>query len=194
VIDSITFVGPFTWGHQDGTPSIFDEPVSGEHGLYLWTVPQLEAGEFVYYVGETGRSFGTRMEEHLKEHLAGFYHLYDPDLFQKGTKRMVWEGHWDVDRKRSVNEIVENYPTLCETIGRLTGLYRFFVASFDSEPRLRKRIEAAIALHLYSQEGIVGSFQDKGIRYTPRTSDEEPVRVKVVCPQPIVGMPTEVMA
>lgn len=134
------------------------------------------------------------MEERLKDHLAGFYHLYDPEPFQRGTKRMVWEGHWDADRKRSVNEIAENYPHLCETIGKLAGLYRLFLASFDSEPRGRKRIEAAIAKHLYDQEGVVGGFQDKGIRYWPRTDAEEPVRVEIVCPQSVLGMPIEVMA
>jgi hypothetical protein len=175
-------------------PSVFDQRSPDAHGLYLWTVPQHDGKQMVYYVGETGRSFGTRMEEHLKEHLAGFYHLYDPDPFRTGTKKVVWEGHWDVDERRSVDEIVGNYPRLCETISRLTVLYRFFLASFDSEKRVRQRIEAAIALHLYSQAGIVGTFQDKGIRYFPRTEEEEPIRVKVDCPPFLLGMPNQIVA
>ena len=94
----------------------------------------------------------------------------------------MWEGRWDVTRGRSVNEIVQNYPHVSETIAKLSCMYRFSVASFDTEPRIRKRIEAAIARHLNDQEGAIGSFQDNGIWYRPRTDAEEPIRVKIVCP------------
>jgi hypothetical protein len=135
LVDTIAFSGPFSWGRQADVPSVFDQRSPDAHGLYLWTVPQHDGKQMVYYVGETGRSFGTRMEEHLKEHLAGFYHLYDPDPFRTGTKKVVWEGHWDVDERRSVDEIVGNYPRLCETISSPVSLLLGFL-------RLREESQA----------------------------------------------------
>jgi hypothetical protein len=191
VVGTVTFNGPFAWGRQDGAPSVFDQK---GHGIYLWTVPQRDGNHLVYYVGETGRAFAMRMEEHLKEHLSGFYHLYEPDAFQRGVKMMEWGGHWDADRKRSVDEIIENHSGLSGTIDRLMPIYRFFLASFDSEPRIRKRIEAAIAGHLYHQEGIVGGFQDKGIVYQPRKEEEEPFTVRIECPPSVLGVPKQISA
>lgn len=60
----VEFVGPLSWLGGTGIPSIFEAEIGKRSGLYLWTVP-LDAGELVYYVGETGRSFAQRMLEHL---------------------------------------------------------------------------------------------------------------------------------
>jgi hypothetical protein len=52
-------------------------------------------------------------------------------------------------------------------------------ALVKSSQRLRQRIEAAIANNQYNRPGIVRTFQDKGIRYLPRCSDEPPMRLKM---------------
>jgi len=59
----------------------------------------------------------------------------------------------------------------------------------DSEKRLRERIEAGLAYHLYQQEGIVGTFQDKGIRYRKRLSSEEPIQVFFEADVKLLGVP-----
>ena len=72
-------------------------------------------------------------------------------------------------------------------------IMRFFLAPIDRETRLRKRIEAAIANHLYEQDGLVGSFQEKGIRYEPRGDEESPQEIIISCSSVLLGMPTSLM-
>ena len=54
---------------------------------------------------------------------------------------------------------------------------RVHIAPLTRHTRLRTRIEAALARHVSRQSGLVGSFQDAGIRNAPRRASEEPVEV-----------------
>jgi hypothetical protein len=175
--DTITvkFYGPFSWLGDDPTTDIFAADLGRKSGIYLWTVKQTD-GELIYYVGETGRTFSVRMLEHFKEHMSGGYHLYKPVEFACGIKVPLWPGRYDRDRK-TVAEFLQSYSVLHGPIEELVRLYRFFVAPLECEPRLRARIEAGLAIHLYGQEGVIGTFQDKGIRYRPRLNTEKPIQV-----------------
>jgi len=189
----IEFNGPYSWSNENGIASVFDNPFSKKQGIYLWTVPQKE-GELVYYIGETGRSFSIRMLEHLKEHLAGFYHLYDPIKMQNGIKDSVWPGYYDKNNRKAITDIINNSVGNTAVAYELTKVYKFYLAPTEIEDRLRRRIEAAIAIHLYNQPGIIGSFQDDGIRYAPRKEREEPVQVTIEAPNMICGLPNEINA
>lgn len=92
---TVPFEGPFSWQGLPGAPSIFESSVGRASGIYLWTVPQ-DGYELIYYVGETGRTFATRMQEHYKEHAAGFYHLNDADALTQGRRELVWPGLWPI--------------------------------------------------------------------------------------------------
>ena len=63
-----------------------------------------------------------------------------------------------------------------------------FLIPIETDQIFRQRIEAAIAAHLYDQDGIVGQFQDEGIRYQARQDTEDPVEVTLDFTQPILGL------
>lgn len=189
----IEFVGPFSWLGETNAPSLFDEDISKKSGIYLWTI-ETQEGFLVYYVGETGRTFSERMKEHLMGHLAGFYHLNDPDEFQKGKRVPLWPGIFDIENKVSLSTLGKKHSELSDLIYQLSQQYRFFFASTKIEKRLVERIESAIAIHLYNQKGVVGDFQEKGIRYRPRWTRETPVKVSFTTTKKIIGFPTELEA
>lgn len=60
----VHFYGPYSWVDHKDMACIFTAEQGQKAGLYLWTI-KLAEGELIYYVGETGRSFRTRMLEHF---------------------------------------------------------------------------------------------------------------------------------
>ncbi|MBN1356913.1 hypothetical protein JXA40_11690 [bacterium] len=184
----LAFEGPFSWPGSTDAPSIFDVEVRSKPGVYLWTVP-LSEGHLIYYVGETGRDFRTRMAEHYTEHAAAMYHVYDPAGFARGEKILLWPGRYDPENPKSEKECILMYSELSGAIRKLTAMYRFFLAPTACDRRLRNRMEAAIAQTLYDTPGIVGSFQDRGIRYHNRKEGEQPIECHITAPVMLMGLP-----
>ena len=189
-VDPITveFVGPFSWPGDDEIPSIHEADVGDRFGVYLWTVPYQQQ-ELIYYVGETGTSFSVRMAQHFEKHTSGAYHLYEPREFSRGRKVALWHGMYGPDRELSLLGFIRRLPELAPVIADLAQMYRFYVAPLECEKRLRERIEAAIASYLYEQTGLAGEFQDKGIVYHGRKSNEEPVQVLIRCNAHLIDLP-----
>jgi hypothetical protein len=185
---TVSFAGPFSWPGTPDAPSVFDVDERHKPGIYVWTVP-LRDGHLIYYVGETGRSFGTRLCEHYTEHAAAMYHVYSPAEFARGQKVALWPGRFDAMHRKSEKECIANYAHLCEQIREMTFILRFFLAPLSCKDRIRRRVEAAIAQALYVAPGIVGTFQDQGIRYDSRTNDEEPIGCVASSPVPLLGLP-----
>lgn len=73
----------------------------------------------------------------------------------------------------------------------LISTYKFYIAPFTGEFRLRLRIEAAIAEHLKAQRGRVGSFHEPGVRYLPRKGDEAPVKIQISSDDKLIGLQKE---
>lgn len=184
----VEFSGPFSWLGTEFAPAVSGADIAKKCGVYLWTVATPH-GELVYYVGETGRSFEVRMTEHLREHLSGGYHLYDPGDFERGRKTQLWPGRFGKTRGNWPDEFVRRYEALAPAVVGLVKVFRFYLAPLVCERRLRERIEAAIAGHLDRQPDMAGDFQDTGIRYQGRRDDEEPVEFRVCAPPTIVGVP-----
>lgn len=185
---AVHFEGPFSWTSRDGTPSVLDSEIATKAGLYLWTV-STPAGELIYYVGETGRSFGVRMFEHLKEHLGGAYHVFDPVALMRAEKKELWPGLYNPDHARLLPELLLRFEELAAPIARLVAVYRFHLATTDIDPRLRQRIEAALSRHLFAQPGLAGQFQDKGVRYRPRRASELPLHARITSSKQLVALP-----
>ncbi len=188
----VSFTGPFSWPGTPDAPSVFDVEEGRLAGIYLWTVSQHD-GYLIYYVGETGRRFSTRLLEHYTEHAAAMYHVYSPAEFACGEKVVLWPGRYDASDRKSARECIANYSQLCEQIGELTFTLRFFLAPLSCERRTRRRIEAAIADVLYAAPDIVGTFQEQGIRYHPRRDDEEPIGCVISAPVPLLGLPDRLL-
>jgi hypothetical protein len=185
----VEFQGPFSWVEPSVEASIIHSEVSKLPGVYLWTV-ETPNGFLVYYVGETGVNFRTRMRDHYKEQLSGMYHIYDPELFSLGEKRELWRGIYGKGGKHDLYKFLDILPLLVTSLIRFVSIIRFYVAPINFERRLRKRFEAALANHLYSQPGVVGAFQDKGIRYELRRNSEDPTKINIICPKEVLGIPT----
>jgi hypothetical protein len=189
---TVEFQGPLSWIKSSANASIFYSEVAKLPGVYLWTV-RTPIGDLVYYVGETGVDFRTRMREHYKEQLSGMYHIYDPDQFSLGEKRELWRGVYGKGGERDFSKFLEILPEIAPILVRFVSSILFYVAPLNFAKRLRKRFEAALANYLYAQPGVVGAFQDKNIRYDPRLQDESPVRVSINCPQVVQGIPSELI-
>jgi hypothetical protein len=82
------------------------------------------------------------------------------------------------DRESGLAAFVERLPTLAPALADFVRLMQFYLPPLTCHTRLRRRIEAALALYLYRHQGIVGQFQDAGIRYEPRPAGEEPIDVR----------------
>jgi hypothetical protein len=190
----LSFRGPFAWFADRGVPSLFDAISPEMAGIYLWTIDRGD-GHLVFYVGETGRCMRWRMAEHYAEHVAGRYSLHEPTLFAAGRKSCIWPGHYGKSG-RTLGECVAASIELAPEILELSKILRFFVAPTTCERRLRRRAEAAIADALYAAPGDIGAFQDRGIRYERRRTDESPVRVSLAVERDItvLGFPASVDA
>jgi hypothetical protein len=98
----ISFAGPFSWPGTPDALSVFDVSEGRKAGIYVWTVP-LRDGHLIYCVGETGRTFSARLQEHYMEHAAAMYHVYSPAEFARGEKVALWPGLFDATHRKSVN-------------------------------------------------------------------------------------------
>jgi hypothetical protein len=188
---TIGFEGPFRWfGSGD---ALFDQDVARSPGIYLWTVPH-DSSYLTYYVGETGRSFGERMKEHAGDYLSGMYRIFDPIQFAAGRKVLIWDGMWRRGEERRLGEFVARLPELSVAVGQLLDCMRLFVGPLDASQRTRRRIEAALAKHLYGQSSLVGSFQDEDITYEGRLPEENPLNVRFCASADILGLAESIEA
>jgi len=184
----LSFSGPFAWLPGGDLEWLSEATVGKEPGIYLWTVLAPE-GELVYYLGETGRSFGRRMEEHLQEQLSGRYRLYEPEEFFRGGKRLLWRGVYGPGSETSVRGFVDQLPALVPALIEVVSAMRFHVAPVCCEGRLRRRIEGALARHLRGMPGAIGAFQDEDVQYSTRHPSEEPISVRFEWQQRPLGVP-----
>jgi hypothetical protein len=188
----LSFTGPYSW-LPGRLPSVFEAPAASSPGIYLWTVETTPHGELVYYVGETGRDFRSRFVEHLKEQVSGYYRLYDPAAMLQGDKRLLWRGLYGRGAEPTLAPFIENLERLAPPLRTFIGFVRFYLGPLEVDSRLRRRIEAAIADHLYGQSGPA-NFQDAGIRYDRRHPDEAPTEVRLDGVSTLRGLPEVVAA
>lgn len=141
---TIAFAGPFSWPGTTDVRCIYDVDEGCTAGIYLWTVPRPD-GHLIYYVGETGRSFSTRLHQHHEELAAARYHVYSAAEFSRGEKRLLWPGRYDPTNRKSDEECQANCMRLSEQIQEMMLVLRFFLAPLSCDIRIRRRVEAAIA-------------------------------------------------
>jgi hypothetical protein len=182
---SLTLHGPLRFLDN---PSILGDPPALECGVYFWTVPCRE-NEYIYYVGETGNSFSNRMLQHLQLYFSGSYRIYDPTKLAVGQKNIVWRGLFMDGTKPDIIEFYKNHNRYTRDLQNMLNLFNIWMLPTNCDKRIRQRIEGAIAIHLYGQPGLVGEFQDAGIHYAKRQSNEEPIRVQIEDTKSIMGLP-----
>ena len=191
---ALTFDGPYAWLPCADAPSLFDAIPANTAGIYLWTVDRGD-GHLVSYVGETGRCIITRMGEHYREHAGGRYSLNDPTKYSRGEKCEIWPGNYGKN-KRDLGACVQASIELAPQIIALSRMTRFFIARTTWDTRVRRRAEAAIADALFDTPGVIGAFQDRGVRYE-RTREDEPrltISIAVAGSNKLLGVPTTIIA
>lgn len=187
---NLKLFGPFKF--TNGGSSVFSSEFSNHKGIYLWTV-KFEDGYLVYYVGETGRSFNERFKVHRDSLRSGKYRIYDPKLFVKGEKKLLWNPYLKgaVKRPSYQEEFGKIYPSIRGQLDEYINLFDLFLVPYNDHDRLRMRIEAAISKGFKKTDGLVATFQDEDIKYKPRVESEEAVTVHISSSQNIDGLPRE---
>ncbi len=187
VVDyEIEWLGPYRF-YGTKSDMLFAQPAAQQSGLYLWTIP-FDDRYLTYYVGETGRSFIARFTEHVQCCLHGYYRIYDPQLFARGEKVLIWEGMWKAGTRDRIGEFLNRYTELSPRSYEFLGLFRIFVAPIDAKRRIRERIEAKIAEELSQQSGAIRKFPNDDIKYKPKRSDEAPISVAMSGSESILGL------
>ena len=88
-------------------------------------------------------------------------------------------------------EFLNEYKEINSKLFRFIRSLQLFLAPLELPKRLRERIEAAISISLNNQPGVVGKFQDEGVRYRPIRSGEKPIKTKITFPAEIRGLEKE---
>ena len=190
---SVKWVGPYSFvGSED--ENVFTCSMGKKKGVYLFTIP-FEGKYLVYYVGETGVSFANRLLQHVQSYLNGFYRVFDPEEFVGGRKVLVWGGMWKTDRRepKLICDFIDRQAELAPKILLFLKQFRIFLAPIGEDKRIIERVEAEIARSLNQQEGLIGAFQDKDIRFRPTRPNEQQFRVVMTFPKSIMGLREELL-
>ena len=173
---------------------IFYEPIGDETGIYFWTVPYFQGGSIINYIGETGASFNQRLKEHMIHTAGGNYRICDPDFEIQGVERVLWNGLWRRGTRNKMSEFVSRIIELSPAIKKSLEISEIYVAPFESERRIRQRIEGALANYIKAQPPPASSLLPKDVRYYKRGNDEEPVAVLISGGNALLGMPEDILA
>ena len=185
----ISFYGPYSWWPDGKDPYIKRAPQANQPGIYLWTV-ELDEGDLVFYVGDTATGIYKRMCGHWDSYTAGYYAIHPAQEFARGNKLVLWPGIKAPINPagRSAEECSENRDRLRQPVEEMTRVFRFYLAPTTFERRIRRRIEAALALTLYNHtDDRIRNFPNPA-RYEPRIEGEQPFPVVVKAPVSLLGL------
>jgi hypothetical protein len=185
--------GPYSW-FGDGAPAIFATPAAARSGLYAWSAA-MEDGDWVYYVGQTTKSFGDRHWEHWREYASGAYGIHDPSAFYGGRHQLAYKGF--AYRRPAHVHVAPFVAALDHHLSAAVSFLRpmrIWLAELPADRRLQRRVESAVVRAPYQQPGPARAFQEPQMRTAPRRADEAPLRVHVRPPYALVGLPSELDA
>lgn len=184
---NLFFYGPFS---INGPNSIFMDPVGDESGIYLWAIRSQDRF-LVEYVGETGYSFRQRTKEHMIQVLGGNYRSLDPDYYDRGVVRVLWNGLWRKGTQDKLNEFIDAYPVLASKIAQYVKSIHLFVAPLNAPSYERKLIEGGIASYVKAQPEEISRFYPRDNRtYNPKPN-EKGILVTIASAAEIMGLPAE---
>jgi len=190
---TLDWAGPFTWIRGEDRYCVFDASVCNRNGIYIFSVP-FHGSYLPYYVGQTGRSFAIRLQEHTKEYLSGVYRTYDPDEFIKGRKKIIWDGLWKKDRRNLWPELLESYVELAPIIYAFLSCFSLFLAPLEVDRLFRHRIESSIGIALREHNELTRIFFDDAVKYYVNKSNLTPVTIVNNVTENILGLKKEIVA
>ena len=165
--------GPYSWPKMNSDlPSLPNMP-----GVYLFTV-DFDGGCMIYAAGYTGRPLQIRFHEHTRLYMSGIYNVLDIDAMRLGIRKVIWHGFWTKERlPDKEHEYVRRKAEIDNAVRHQLFGFRIFVANIGTQPRLMKRLEAAIMDILYEQPPPFSDILDRGMSLSRRWESESPITV-----------------
>lgn len=190
----LELLGPYRI-HSICDDNAFHRPAAQRAGVYVYSVPFEAGGYLASYVGETGTCFLKRIKEHTTNTLGGYERIYDPKELARGRKVLLWDSLWKSTRQECFNEFIEQYCILSPAIYEFIQQSYIFFIPIEADNRIRRRVESAIANHLYKQPSPVGEFMNSDIRYIKRLQKgETSIEIEIYGGQQILGFPQRLVA
>lgn len=97
-------------------------------------------------------------------------------------------------REAGLDVFVERLSAFAPALADFVRLIPFHLAPLTCHTSLRRRIEAALALHLSRQPGLGGPFPDVDICHVSRCASEEPIDVRCQSPAVLLRLPARFVA
>lgn len=187
----LSFQGPFAAVDDGECRCLFDESVAMRSGIYLWTI-EVNGTARPWYVGQTRRSFGQRMGEHLTKMLAGEYPPHDPHALSRGDSGKLCKGAGTLNWPLTIPVLLRNWEALVPEILAVIRLVRFHVAPLEGDAHLHDRLEGAIGRYYQSHPSPeLSAFVAPGLRLLAAIPGDRPLRLVVDSEAPIAGLPAE---
>jgi hypothetical protein len=184
----LKFKGPFSFIRHTH-PCIFEQDIAQDSGIYIWTIPYCQGGYIITYIGETGVSFYKRTKERFIQLIGGNYRILDSDSALKGELKELWRGMWRKGTRDKMPEYFEKLIEFAPKIVRLLKTQQIFLASFEAERNIRRKIEWAIAEHIKNQPLPASSLFPRDVRYYMPKDIKESLTVILECQSNIYGLP-----
>ena len=184
-ISQIHFQGPFKLHEHENC--VFDNKACNQNGIYLWVIKEKTGCNYISYIGETGRTFRERLEEHILGMTSLNYRISDSEVRIHGKEKIIWKGHW---RVKSIKELINNYEKVSKYVTNHIKTYDIYLSSFESDTRTRRRIE-----------GEIGEVIKKNKKYNKFFPDDNRIgwktpnikrNIKITSEEELIGLPKDI--
>ncbi len=189
----LKFVGPLqVFEYNDNF--FLSHSVAKLPGIYFAAVLSNSGEWLVSYIGETSRSMGIRIKEHIIQLAGGNYRICDPAELRRGREVVLWNGLWRKGTRDKLPDFIRRIQDLSPVIKQLLEIESWFCAPMDCEKRIRRRVEGSLAEYVRSALSSGCSLLSSDIRYTHRFASEPFVKVRIRLPVHIRGIPNRLEA
>lgn len=190
----VNFQGPYSARDDAGCVCLFGQPAARQRGIYLWTI-EVEGEARTLYIGQTDRSFGRRIGEHLRAYLSGEYAIPDVPSLVLGQHKRRWNPTIGARRwPDSLPEFLKDYDGHAASISALLKVLRFHVAPLSGGKAELSRVEGALGRYFRGHpEARLLEFLEPGIQLPARVPYDPPLRMVFSSETPIAGLPREIL-
>lgn len=143
-VNSICWNGPYPlYPVGDQRPLAFNVEEAQSPGVYLWVVKQPDGRYLTLYVGMTARTIAHRLEQHVRDFLAGKYWIYNAATIIQGKREYIPYG-----KNNEFTAFLKNYQYLSNKVVEQLKAIEIFFAPIDSDTTFIKRVESSL-IELY---------------------------------------------
>lgn len=190
---SLHFHGPFSVFRTDDLRCLFDDAVGRRRGVYLWTI-ESGGSTYVWYVGQTKRSFAERTAEHIAGYLSGKYVPVNVTALVEGRHAMP-DGCGEIGAwPDNLPEVLERLPVVVPHTLEFLRHVRLFVAPVDVKGSDLDRLEGAIArwCRQHNDSRVRGMILPRQ-KVPGKVPGDRAFRIAVSADSPIAGLDGEVL-